>query len=180
MIMGTVQSRFHELLLEGRVEESLLMWIETEQLQTRFDPKAIVRGRWRDPPLHCLLRHGDYKHTQLKVLAVELLERKADPLMPNSNKETALHIVCTSERHSKRVSQARRDMLDLLMEYLPDNASWLELADAVSVLTHSITHYSSTVPEHTTTPGSSLWPLGVCGGEQRAESECGLLTCSGT
>ena len=115
------------------------MWVETEQLQTRFDPKATVRGRWRDPPLHCLLRHGDYKHTQLKVLAQEFLEKKADPLLVNNNKETVLHIVCTSERHSKRVSQARRDVLALLMEDLPDGVgngypAWLELPDAVSVV----------------------------------------------
>ena len=152
--MGTVQSKFHELLLEGRVEESLLMWVETEQLQARFDPKAIVRGRWRDPPLHCLLRHGDYKHTQLKVLAAEFLEKKADPLMPNGNKETALHIVCTSERHSKRVSQARKEMLKVLMEDLPDGVgdgypSWLELADAVSDHTHTSTYNNTTFSHRT-------------------------------
>ena len=161
--MGTVQTKFHELLVDGRVEDALLMWVQNEQLQARFDPNAMVSGRWRDPPLHCLLRHGDYKQTQLKVLALELLQKGADPLSVNKYKETALHIVCTSDRHSKRVSQARREMLELLMGELPDRClnnspggreigvsgdppMWLKLADAVStdhtppLMSHAHTH----------------------------------------
>lgn len=151
--MGTAQSKFHDLLLQGKVEDAHLLWIESEELQTRLQPNASVRGsRWRDPPLHCLLRHGDYKQSQLKALALELVQNGANPIQQNRNGETALHIVCTSQRHSKRVSQARREILELLLQWLPDQVvegkkekqleaeeeekssvpAWLEIRDAVS------------------------------------------------
>lgn len=155
--MGGIQSRFHTLLCEGDIAKAAQLWNENPELQIHFDPSLPARGsRWRDPPLHCLLRNGDYKNALLMELAHDLLRNGASPILVNKKKETAMHIVCTSQRNSKRVSMARKEVLQLLLEWLPregeqsisdegskqlnDCSIWLEICDTVRNHVNRSTH----------------------------------------
>ena len=117
--MGGIESKFHDLLLQGKAEEALETWVQSEYLQTKVDANTIVRkSKAKDPLLHCLLRNGDYHQIQVKLLAEEMLSKGADPLRLNEEKETALHVVCCSQRHSARLSRMRKEVLELLLDKL--------------------------------------------------------------
>ena len=120
--MGNIETRFHQLLLSGDLEQAVLMWGENVELQSKLDLKSPVRySPQKDPPLHCILRVGNYRVPQLKVLVYEFIDKGADPLCLNASRETALHVVCCSQRHSARVSKARCEVLELMLDKLPSD-----------------------------------------------------------
>ena len=116
--MGGTESRFNSLLLEGSDEEQpLKMWLQDKELQDSFQqhPNLPLKGSpYRDTPLHCAARK------QMKILMLEFLDKGADPLARNSNSETPMHIVCTSARASSRTSKRRYDILQLLLDRIPE------------------------------------------------------------
>ena len=117
--MGGTESTFNSLLLhEGSDEEQpLKIWLQDRALQDGFQkrPNLPLKGSpCRDTPLHCAARK------EMKILMMEFLEKGADPLTRNSNSETPIHIVCTSARASSRTSRRRCDMLQLLLEKVPE------------------------------------------------------------
>ena len=117
--MGGTESTFNTLLLqEGNVEEQALkIWLQDQQLRESFQQRPnlpLKSSPCRDTPLHCAARK------EMKILMLEFLEKGADPLARNSNSETPIHIVCTSARASSRTSKRRYDMLQLLLEKVPE------------------------------------------------------------
>ena len=118
--MGNAETRFHQLLLSGDLEQAVRSWQENPELQSGLNLRTPVRySKQRDPPLHCILRIGNYRQPPLKVLVYEFLSNRADPLEQNANNETAIHVVCCSQRHSARENRARREILEMLLERLP-------------------------------------------------------------
>ena len=118
--MGNVETRFHQLLLSGDHEQALHFWTENKDFQSRLDMRTPVRySPTKDPPLHCILRVGNYRQSFLKILMHEFIEKGADPLLQNAANETTLHVVCCSQRHSARENKARREILEILLGELP-------------------------------------------------------------
>lgn len=118
--MGTVESRFHQLLLSGDHEQAVQFWTENKDFQSRLDLKTPVRySPTKDPPLHCILRVGNYRQSFLKILMHEFIEKGVDLLYQNADNETIMHVVCCSQRHSARENRARREILEILLGELP-------------------------------------------------------------
>lgn len=147
--MGTIDSKFCQLLMTDNLEEALEFWQAHEELHSKLNMGQGLKGaRNRDPPLHCLLRHGNCRSPELKELLQTFLDRGANPLILNNMDETALHIVCCSQRQGARENKARSEILDILIQRLPSCDSsqktakggntrklteWLEMQDVVSV-----------------------------------------------
>lgn len=111
--MGSAESRFNGLLVQGNEKEALDLWQSHPELQAQFRPNLPIKStRYRDAPLHVAARND------MKSLMQEFLTRGADPRAKNSNGETPLHIVCRSARFSSRANRERADLLRLLLDRL--------------------------------------------------------------
>lgn len=111
--MGSTESRFNGLLVQGNEKEALDLWQSHPELQAQFRPNLPIKStRYRDAPLHIAARND------MKTLMQEFLTRGADPRAKNSNGETPLHIVCRSARFSSRTNRVRADLLRLLLDRL--------------------------------------------------------------
>lgn len=112
-VMGSAESRFNGLLVQGNEKEALDLWQSHPELQAQFRPNLPIKStRYRDAPLHVAARND------MKLLMQEFLTRGADPRAKNSNGETPLHIVCRSARFSSRANRVRADLLRLLLDRL--------------------------------------------------------------
>ena len=111
--MGSLESRFNSLIVDGNETEALELWHGHPELQARFRPNLPIKWtQCRDTPLHCAARGA------MKVLMHEFLSHGADPRAKNSNGETPLHIVSSSARFSSRTNRLRADLLRLLLDRL--------------------------------------------------------------
>lgn len=130
--MGGVESRFSLLLIDGSTEEALHLWVQHPELQSRLRPNEPIRSSLhRDTPLHCAAR------AEMKILLNDFLEAGGDPLVCNANGETPLHIVCTSARASSRTSKRRAELLQILLDKLPE-VSGEESYDIIESSTRSL------------------------------------------
>lgn len=118
--MGTVESKFCHLLATDSLGEALRLWQSSEPLRKLSINTGLSGSRNKDPPLHCLLRHGNYRCAEMKELLQIFLDKGADPLCLNSNNETALHILCCSQRQGARENRARCGVLEILLQRLPN------------------------------------------------------------
>ena len=126
--MGGIESRFHDFLAAGNIKEALTLWKTERELQDKANMSLPVRGaKNKDPPLHCLLRTGNYRTEEFKELMVTLLDKGAKPTDVNANFETAMHIACSSQRCSARENKARCEALVILLDRLPS----CSVADAI-------------------------------------------------
>lgn len=118
--MGSLESRFHHILVDGDLEQAVELWNDNADLQTKLNINSPVRySNTKDPPLHCILRVGNYRQPFLKILMHHFLEKGADPLLKNGDNQTAIHVLCCSQRHSARENKARREILEILLDRLP-------------------------------------------------------------
>lgn len=128
--MGSVESRFHEFLAAGTIKEALELWQAERELQDKANLSLPVRGaKNKDPPLHCLLRTGNYRTEEFEQLMMIFLDKGARPTDQNAHFETAMHIACSSQRYSARENKARCKALEILLDRLP-SCSMAEAIDA--------------------------------------------------
>lgn len=112
--MGSGESRFPALLVEGSEEEAWTLWKDNFDLQMNFQPNLQIKASpFRDTPLHCTVRH------EMKMLTAEFLSNGADPFAKNGNGETPLHLACRSSRSSSRYSKRKAEFLKLLLDRIP-------------------------------------------------------------
>ena len=150
--MGTVEGKFYQLLSQNDLSEALKLWESTPELPNKIDINLGFKwARNKDPPLHCLLRHGNYRSEEMRTLLQIFLDKGADPSIRNALDETALHIVCCSQRQGVRENKVRCEVLELLLQKLPDSeqsskkinqpaksgnlrklTKWLQIQDLVS------------------------------------------------
>lgn len=118
--MGNLESRFHHFLSDGDLEQASQFWSDNVDLQTKINLRTPVKySNTKDPPLHCILRVGNYRQPFLKILMHQFLEKGADPLWTNGDNQTAIHVLCCSQRHSARENKSRREILEILLDKLP-------------------------------------------------------------
>ena len=118
--MGTIESKFCQLIVTDNLGEAIKLWQSNEELQKINVNNGLKGSRNKDPPLHCLLRHGNYRCAEMKGLLQILLDKGANPISTNSMSETALHILCCSQRQGARENKARCDVLEILLQRLPN------------------------------------------------------------
>ncbi len=112
--MGSGESRFPALLVEGNAAEALTLWKDNFDLQVNFQPNVQIKASaFRDTPLHCTVRH------EMKELTTEFLSNGADPFAKNGIGETPLHLACRSSRNSSRYSKRKAEFLKLLLDRVP-------------------------------------------------------------
>lgn len=112
--MGSEESRFSTLLVEGKEEEAFTLWEENREFQAHFQPNVQIKSSPnRDTPLHCAVRF------EMKKLCAEFLSNGAYPFSMNGNGETPLHIVCRSSRSSSRYSKRKAEFLKMLLDRIP-------------------------------------------------------------
>lgn len=155
--MGTIESKFCQLIVTDNLAEAIKLWQSNEELQKMNVNNGLKGSRNKDPPLHCLLRHGNYRCAEMKGLLQILLDKGANPISLNSMSETALHILCCSQRQGARENKARCDVLEILLQRLPNPdtrtstatakqggtrklTKWLGMQDSVRVHVHMYVH----------------------------------------
>ena len=114
--MGSVESRFTTLLVEGKEEEALLIWEDTDnfELQVHFQPNVQIKASpHKDTPLHCAVRY------EMRELSAQFLSMGGDPFAMNGKGESPLHLVCRSSKNSSRYSKKRAEFLKLLLDRIP-------------------------------------------------------------
>lgn len=128
--MGGIESKFNALLEQGKQTEAVEMWDANVELLHQYNPNAAIR--WNDhgdTPLHCAARH------EMQSVVMRLMERGGSPFVKNSDEQTALHLVCTSARHSSRTSKRRAALLEVLLakvDPVKEKGSYLDVKDRVS------------------------------------------------
>ena len=125
--MGTLESKLAHHLMTDELGEALHLWQTNEELQSKININGSMRGALhKDPPLHCVLRHGNYRSAEMRPIVQIFLDKGANPLTKNGLQETALHILCCSQRQGARENKARCTILEMLLQKLPDEKNAVE------------------------------------------------------